>query len=152
MRKARGCGNPGNTRGFGLSAAFDRARVSDGKDDGGDRMVRRRHEAVRSQKFSTIPQKAMGEMIYKLFGVAELKYECAIVWFWSSPRASPNFGGLLEYDSPQFWLDRGAKSYPESATPFFVCALIRAGYHTSFHQRQKIKSIIKIMGLHNPVF
>ncbi|NEO54828.1 MAG: hypothetical protein F6K54_18120 [Okeania sp. SIO3B5] len=27
--------------------------------------------------------------INKNFGVAELKYECAIVWFWLSPRASP---------------------------------------------------------------
>ncbi|WP_287251659.1 hypothetical protein, partial [Moorena sp. SIO4E2] len=27
----------------------------------------------------------------KNFGVAESRNECAIIWFWSSPRGSPNF-------------------------------------------------------------
>ncbi|WP_205127388.1 hypothetical protein, partial [Okeania hirsuta] len=39
----------------------------------------------------------------KKAGFAELKYECVIVWFWSMPPKSPNFGGLLEFYSPQFW-------------------------------------------------
>ena len=33
------------------------------------------------------------------------------------PPKSPKIGGLLKFYSPQNWLARGAKSYPESATP-----------------------------------
>ena len=36
------------------------------------------------------------------------------------PRASPNSGGLLEFYPPQNWLARGAKSYPNSATPIII--------------------------------
>ena len=75
-----------------------------------------------------------------IFGVAELKYEYAIVCFCSSPlnppfnkkrsniwlppwkggREGDDKGGLLEFYSPQNWEVRGAKSYPESATPYFL--------------------------------
>ncbi|RQH27798.1 hypothetical protein D5R40_26470 [Okeania hirsuta] len=34
------------------------------------------------------------------------------------PPKSPKIGGLLEFYSPQNWGVRGAKSYPESATPY----------------------------------
>ncbi|WP_287294815.1 hypothetical protein, partial [Moorena sp. SIO2C4] len=63
------------------------------------------------------------------------------IWFWSSPRGSPNFavrpkGDLLALggahrkgrkkvlfppsEQSLAWGARGAKPYPESATPFFL--------------------------------
>ncbi|NET29409.1 hypothetical protein [Okeania sp. SIO1I7] len=43
------------------------------------------------------------------------------------PPKSPKIGGLLEFYSPQNWGARGAKSYPESATPFFCCGGGKSG-------------------------